>query len=98
MSNESGPRDDTPAPQQPADKIRIDDGALADDPAVRDHPRYQQMFPVLTDVEVDRVRRFGSLSRYVKGELLYRAGSLCPGMFVLLSGKVRIVGRDGLGH
>lgn len=98
MSNESRPQGDTSAPLPPADESHIDEGALADDPAVRDHPRYQQMFPVLTDAEVDRIRRFGSLSRYVKGELLYRAGSLCPGMFVLLSGKVRIVGRDGLGH
>jgi thioredoxin reductase (NADPH) len=97
MSNESGPEGGTPSPQPSADGSRIDD-AFADDPAVRDHPRYQQMFPVLTGAEVDKVRRFGSLSRYVKGELLYRAGSLCPGMFVLLSGKVRIVGRDGLGH
>ncbi|SOE54356.1 Thioredoxin reductase [Burkholderia sp. OK233] len=98
MSNESGLESGTPTGQLAGDGSRIDDGALADDPNVRDHPRYHQMFPVLTGAEVDRVRRFGSLSRYAKGELLYRAGSLCPGMFVLLSGKVRIVGRDGLGH
>ena len=30
--------------------------------------------------------------------MLYRAGDAVPGVFVLLSGKVRIVGRDGLGH
>jgi thioredoxin reductase (NADPH) len=62
MSNESGPEGGTPSPQPSADGSRIDD-AFADDPAVRDHPRYQQMFPVLTDGEVDKVRRFGSLSR-----------------------------------
>ncbi|CAG9171384.1 FAD-dependent oxidoreductase [Cupriavidus respiraculi] len=69
-----------------------------DDEAVRSHPRHAQMFPVLGEAEVARVRRFGKLSHYARGDFLYRAGSLCPGVFVLLKGKVRIVGRDGLGH
>ena len=98
MSNESGQGGGAPTRQPTAEGSGIDDAAIVEDPTVRDHPRYQQMFPVLTGAEVDRVRRFGSLSRYAKGEWLYRAGSLCPGMFVLLSGKVRIIGRDGLGH
>ncbi|HXZ10005.1 MAG TPA: cyclic nucleotide-binding domain-containing protein, partial [Paraburkholderia sp.] len=80
------------------EEMPADDSADADDPSVRDHPRYYQMFPVLTAAEIERARRFGSACRYGKGEYLYRAGSLCPGMFVLLSGKVRIIGRDGLGH
>jgi thioredoxin reductase (NADPH) len=80
------------------EESRADDGALVEDPSVRDHPRFQQMFPILSKAEVDRLRRFGSPCRYVKGELLYRAGSINPGVFVLLSGKVRVVGRDGMGH
>jgi thioredoxin reductase (NADPH) len=76
----------------------IPEDSLVDDQSVRDHPRYAQMFPVLTEAEVERVSRFGKVAHYARGECLYRAGSLCPGMFVLLSGKVRIVGRDGLGH
>jgi thioredoxin reductase (NADPH) len=98
MSNKSGLGGGTTSDQPAGGASRIDDGAIGDDPAVRDHPRYRQMFPILTESEVDRARRFGTLSRYAKGQLLYRAGSMCPGMFVLLSGKVRIVGRDGLGH
>lgn len=99
MSNEPTPENGAPEHRHAADESRaIDDGTLAEDPSVRDHPRYQQMFPVLADAEIDRVRRFGNLCRYAKGELLYRAGHLCPGVFVVLSGKVRIVGRDGLGH
>jgi thioredoxin reductase (NADPH) len=66
--------------------------------SVREHPRHQQMFPVLTEIELDRLRRFGEPCLHAKGALLYRAGSLCPGVFVLLSGKVRIVSRDALGH
>lgn len=98
MSNESRLEGDKLAHQVAEDASHIDDGAIVDDPSVRDHPRYHQMFPVLTEAEVDRVRRFGSPCHYAKGELLYRAGSICPGMFLLLSGKVRIVIRDGLGH
>lgn len=75
-----------------------DEPAPDDDPGVRDHPRYAQMFPVLSEEEIERMRRFGRLTHYAVGECLYRAGSLCPGVFVLLSGRVRIVGRDGLGH
>ncbi|SAL45062.1 FAD-dependent pyridine nucleotide-disulfide oxidoreductase [Caballeronia peredens] len=75
----------------------IGDAAL-DEPGVPEYPRHQQMFPVLTAPELDRLRRFGEPCRHEKGELLYRAGSLCPGVFVLLAGKVRIVSRDALGH
>ncbi|SAL47800.1 FAD-dependent oxidoreductase [Caballeronia humi] len=85
--------DNSPTPQGKAP-----DSESADDPSVLSHPRYAQMFPLLTEAEIGRVRRFGDPSRYARGELLYRAGDRCPGMFVLLSGKVRIVGRDGLGH
>jgi len=98
MSNEPESPGKAPAREVTENTSRVDDEALADDPAVRDHPRYNQMFPVLSAAEIDSIRRFGSVSRYVKGDLLYRAGSRCPGMFVVLSGKVRIVGRDGLGH
>ncbi|MGY6154823.1 FAD-dependent oxidoreductase [Paraburkholderia graminis] len=98
MSNEPESPGKAPAREVTENTSRVDDEALADDPAVRDHPRYNQMFPVVSAAEIDSIRRFGSVSRYVKGDLLYRAGSRCPGMFVVLSGKVRIVGRDGLGH
>ncbi|SEJ97954.1 FAD-dependent oxidoreductase [Paraburkholderia diazotrophica] len=99
MSNEPTPESGAPEHRHAADESRaIEDDGTLEDPSVRDHPRYQQMFPVLSDAEIDRVRRFGNLCRYAKGELLYRAGHLCLGMFVVLSGKVRIVGRDGLGH
>src|SRR6516164_8347683 len=98
MSNESTPPDASPARQPATNANPLEADALLEDPSVRDHPRHQQMFPVLTDAEIERIRRFGTPSHYMKGALLYRAGSLCPGVFVLLSGQVRIVGRDGLGH
>jgi thioredoxin reductase (NADPH) len=54
------------------------------------------MFPVLTEDEVERATRFGSPCHYSAGDWLYRAGSLCPGVFLILSGQVRIVIREGL--
>ncbi|APR38841.1 FAD-dependent oxidoreductase [Paraburkholderia sp. SOS3] len=100
MSNEpSSTSGNVSEPGQPVDDaFEADDASTAEDPSVLAHPRFAQMFPVLAEAEVERVRRFGSLSRFSKGELLYQAGRPCPGMFVLLAGRVRIMGRDGLGH
>jgi thioredoxin reductase (NADPH) len=60
--------------------------------------RFHQMFPVLSKVEIDRVRRFGDVKRFPAGELLFQAGEAVPGMYVILSGRVAIVPRDGLGQ
>ena len=60
--------------------------------------RRHQMFPELAPREIERIRRFGSLRRYSKGECLFTAGERGPGMFVVLSGLVSITQRDGLGH
>ncbi|WP_042877678.1 FAD-dependent oxidoreductase [Cupriavidus necator] len=98
MSNESRTGGGKLTPEPAGDASSYDDSALVEDASVREHPRYFQMFPVLTEAEIDRVRRFGSQCHYTKGEFLYQAGSLCPGMFLLLSGKVRIVIREGMGH
>jgi thioredoxin reductase (NADPH) len=98
MSTELSRDEGSPTYQPTKDTSEIDVGAIIEDSRVREHPRYQQMFPVLTESEIDRVCRFGKLFRYARGELLSRVGSICPGMFVLLSGKVQIVGRDGLCH
>src|SRR4029079_17304577 len=48
--------------------------------------------------EIDRVRRFGDVRRYPAGELLFHAGETVPGMYVILSGRVAILPRDGLGQ
>jgi len=60
--------------------------------------RFQQMFPVLSDAEIDRVRRFGEVRRFSAGEFLFEAGEAVPGTYVILSGRVAIVPRDGLGQ
>jgi thioredoxin reductase (NADPH) len=74
------------------------DSALEEEQTPRSNPRYDQMFPVLTESEIERVIRFGAPRSYAAGEMLYRAGGASPGMFVLLSGTIRYARRDGLGH
>src|SRR2546426_2097506 len=60
--------------------------------------RRAQMFPVLADEDIARLRRFGAPRRYADGECLFETGKTSPGMFVVLSGTLRITGRDGHGH
>ena len=50
--------------------------------------RFNQMFPVLTAAEIDRVRRFGEVRRFPAGDLLFQAGEAYPGMYVIVSGRV----------
>ena len=56
------------------------------------------MFPQLSDADIARIRRFGTLRRFARGERLFAAGEPRPGMFVVLKGTVTISQRDGLGH
>ncbi len=60
--------------------------------------RFHQMFPVLSETEIDHVRRFGEVRRFAAGEFLFRAGEAVPGMYVILSGRIAIVPRDVLGQ
>jgi thioredoxin reductase (NADPH) len=60
--------------------------------------RFHQMFPVLSETEIDHVRRFGEVRRFAAGELLFHAGEAVPGMYVILSGRIAIVPRDALGQ
>src|SRR5260370_3588475 len=62
------------------------------------NPRYYQIFPTLTDVEIERVSRFGAPCCYAAGQMLYSAGGLSPGVFVLLWGAICCGARDGLGR
>ena len=60
--------------------------------------RFQQMFPVLSPAEVERVRHFGEVRRFLPGEALFQAGKPGPGMCVILSGRVAVAGRDAVGQ
>ncbi|HET6981254.1 MAG TPA: cyclic nucleotide-binding domain-containing protein, partial [Myxococcaceae bacterium] len=60
--------------------------------------RFDQMFPVLTSGEIDRVRHYGEVRRFQPGELLARVGKPSPGMYVIVSGRLAVVSRDPLGR
>jgi len=62
-----------------------------------DH-RDEHVFPKLTPQEIDRLRRFGEVRRYVPGDALFVTGDVAPGMYVLIKGSVRVTRRDPLGH
>lgn len=66
-------------------------------PPVLQNRREQMYFP-LTDDEIGRLRRFGEARRYGPGDYLVHAGETGLGMFVILSGRVNVSRRDGLGH
>jgi signal-transduction protein with cAMP-binding, CBS, and nucleotidyltransferase domain len=57
--------------------------------AIVDH-RDERMFPKLTPEEIDRIRHFGEIRHYAKGESLVVTGEIAPGLFVLVRGKVRV--------
>ena len=71
---------------------------MSDDPLGAMAGRRHQMFPELSDAEIERVSRFGSVRRYERGARLFAAGEPGPGMFVVLKGIVAISQRDGLGR
>src|SRR6202023_412818 len=52
--------------------------------------RRDQMFPTMTQADIDRLRRFGELKFYETGERIVRAGHVAPGLIVILSGKVEV--------
>jgi thioredoxin reductase (NADPH) len=60
--------------------------------------RDAQMFPKLSPREIDRLRRFGEVRRYIAGNALFVTGDIAPGMYVLIKGSVRVARRDPLGH
>jgi thioredoxin reductase (NADPH) len=60
--------------------------------------RWNQMFPVLTEAEIARIGRFGTVQHYASGARLFTAGEPGPGMFVVVKGAVTITQRDGLGR
>ncbi len=59
--------------------------------------RQEQMFPVLSEREIERTRLFGKEVQWKAGEVMYSMGRPSPGLVVMLSGHVRVVRRDAVG-
>ncbi|MFT4113892.1 FAD-dependent oxidoreductase [Silvibacterium sp.] len=66
---------------------------------VTNAPRFQPelAFPELTEGMIDRVRRFGSLERKTKGELLFSQGTRDTDLYLVLNGSIDLfaTGQDG---
>ncbi len=58
-------------------------------PALTDG-RTHQTFPVLESIDIERMRRFGVISRYDAGDMLVRAGEPGHGVAIILSGQVEM--------
>ncbi|HEY2529260.1 MAG TPA: FAD-dependent oxidoreductase [Xanthobacteraceae bacterium] len=56
--------------------------------------RYDQIYPTLDPLEIERVRRFGNLRSFGTGESLWTVGQVAPGLMVILVGKVAVTERD----
>src|SRR5438132_1641447 len=57
-----------------------------------------QMFPTLTPEEVSAARRFAQPRRFADGEHVYERGKPAAGLFLVLSGSIRMTGRDAHGR
>jgi thioredoxin reductase (NADPH) len=47
--------------------------------------------PILTETQIERIRRVASPRRVVAGEVLYEPNDETPPAFVVISGAIRIV-------
>src|SRR6266550_3086331 len=93
-----GDMTDTGLFQTPRVTLLVSKVTMAVDTPIEAHPRHKQMFPVLTEAEIERIGRFGTVQRYERGTQLVKAGEHGPGMFVILKGTVTISQRDGFGR
>ncbi|KWR92021.1 FAD-dependent oxidoreductase [Cupriavidus sp. IDO] len=75
-----------------------DPGAELEAPYSTLESRRHQMFPQLNADEMERVRRFGTPQRWQAGERLFSVGQVGRGMYLVVTGRVKIVRRDGLGR
>jgi thioredoxin reductase (NADPH) len=64
----------------------------------RANGRYEQTFPTLTEAEIKRLSRFGSVRGYADQTALCETGKPSPGLLLILSGQVAVAARDGLGR
>jgi thioredoxin reductase (NADPH) len=69
---------------------------VPDEPPTAFSYREQQRFPVLTDTDIARVGRFGTVKRYARGSRIFAVGEPGPGMFVVLKGLMALSQRDGM--
>jgi thioredoxin reductase (NADPH) len=70
---------------------------MAETPSILE-TRRSQVFPVLSEAEIDRLGRFGGRRAYRTGEPLIRVGESGHGLSLILAGEVAVTWRDLAGH
>ena len=58
--------------------------------------RQSQMFPILSERDIERLRRFGEPRTYAAGAHPVRTGEVAPGLILILSGKVEVTQGRGI--
>jgi thioredoxin reductase (NADPH) len=56
------------------------------------------MFPTLEASDIERMRRFGELRSYGKGDAMAKVGTVSAGLTIILKGRVDITQHGELGH
>ncbi|HEY1922692.1 MAG TPA: cyclic nucleotide-binding domain-containing protein, partial [Tepidisphaeraceae bacterium] len=54
-------------------------------------PRLAAYAPILADAQIDRIRAFGGLRKVAAGDILYQPNDETPSVFVVISGKIKII-------
>src|SRR5919204_5509959 len=60
--------------------------------------RRAQAFPTLAADEIARMQRFAKVRHFADGARILETGKVSPGIYVVLSGAIRITDRDAHGH
>ena len=74
------------------------EAAPAEAPYSSLNSRMHQMFPTLSEANIERMRQFGDVVCFKAGTQIVHVGAPAPGMHVVLKGAMRIVRRDAMGH
>jgi thioredoxin reductase (NADPH) len=88
---ERGKSMNTPFPTDPTK-------AELDSPFSSLQSRKHQMFPTLSEAEIQSAQRFAQPRSFTAGHLIFETGRVGPGLLVLLRGRVRINARDSFGR
>ncbi len=60
--------------------------------------RRDQMFPVLDDMDIARLKRFGEVRHFPAGEFIVKAGENSPGLVVVLKGTIAVTQGGAFSH
>lgn len=60
--------------------------------------RNHQLFPVLSEIDIKHMRRFGHVRHFRDGDMIFEAGKTSFGLMLVLQGGIEVSRYDGLGN